>query len=45
LQQRYSIQIRTITSAKALRLSTGFYNTAEEINTVVQALTELSKKR
>ncbi len=41
LQEQYSIQMRSIPSLKALRLSTGFYNTEEEIDTLVQTLTEL----
>ncbi len=41
LQEQYSIQIRSIPGLKALRLSTGFYNTEEEIDTLVQTLTEL----
>lgn len=38
LQEQYRIQIRSIPSLKALRLSTGFYTTEEEIETLVQTL-------
>ena len=38
LQQEYSIQIRNIPDIKALRVSTGFYNTEDEIDILPQAL-------
>jgi len=41
LRDNYNIYIRNIPSNKALRISTGFYNTEEEIDTVVQALKTL----
>lgn len=44
LQKQYTIQLRTISNTKALRLSTGFYNTEEEIDILVQALTELLRR-
>lgn len=41
LQQEYSIQIRNIPDIKALRVSTGFYNTEDEIDILTQALRRL----
>ncbi len=41
LQERYSIYIRNLPSTHALRVSTGFYNTSEEIDKLAQALQEL----
>lgn len=40
LQERYNIYTRNIPSTHALRVSTGFYNTEEEIDTLLKALTE-----
>jgi L-cysteine/cystine lyase len=42
LQERYNIYIRNIPPTHALRISTGFYNTEEEIDTLAQALREQS---
>src|SRR6266550_984286 len=41
LQKKHNIYIRNIPSLKSLRVSTGFYNTEEEIDTLVKALEEL----
>ncbi len=41
LYDRYTISIRNIPETHALRISTGFYNTEEEIDTLVRALTEI----
>jgi L-cysteine/cystine lyase len=41
LGEQHNISIRDIPSTKALRISTGFYNTEEEIDRVVQALSQL----
>lgn len=41
LNEQHNILIRNIPSTHALRLSTGFYNTEEEIDTVVRALLEM----
>jgi L-cysteine/cystine lyase len=41
LQERYNIYIRGIPPTHALRVSTGFYNTEEEIDTLVKALNEI----
>ena len=41
LADKYTITIRNIPSTHALRISTGFYNTEEEIDTLVRALSEL----
>jgi L-cysteine/cystine lyase len=41
LQEKYNIYIRNIPPTHALRISTGFYNTEEEIDTLVQALREI----
>ena len=41
LREKHDILIRNIPSTKALRISTGFYNTEEEIDTLVKALREL----
>jgi len=38
LRDNHNIYIRNIPSNKALRISTGFYNTEEEIDTLVRAL-------
>ena len=40
LSEQYRISIRTIPEMNSLRVSTGFYNTEEEINTLVKALAE-----
>lgn len=39
LREKHKIYTRTIPDMNAIRLSTGFYNTEEEIDTLVQALT------
>lgn len=41
LNEQHNILIRNIPSTHALRISTGFYNTEEEIDTVVRALREM----
>ena len=41
LRDKYNIFIRNIPSTKSLRISTGFYNTQEEIDKLVAALKEL----
>ena len=41
LYEQYRISIRNVPETHALRVSTGFYNTEEEIDTLVRALTEL----
>jgi len=41
LRDKYNIYIRNIPSIKALRISTGFYNTEEDIDTLVRALQQL----
>ncbi len=41
LHEQHNIYIRNIPSTKSLRVSTGFYNTKEEIDTLVQALRDL----
>ncbi len=41
LYNTHNIYIRNIPSNKSLRVSTGFYNTEEEIDTLVQALKEM----
>lgn len=38
LREQHNIYIRSIPSTKSLRISTGFYNTEEEIDTLVEAL-------
>lgn len=38
LREQHNILIRSIPSMKSLRISTGFYNTEEEVDTLVQAL-------
>jgi L-cysteine/cystine lyase len=43
LQTEHNILIRNIPDSQALRISTGFYNTEAEIDTLAQALTSLSK--
>lgn len=40
LQERHNVFIRNIPSMKSLRVSTGFYNTEAEIDTLVKALRE-----
>lgn len=40
LREKHNIVLRNIPSTKALRISTDFYNTEEEIDTLVRALTE-----
>jgi L-cysteine/cystine lyase len=40
LSEQYHISIRTIPEMDSLRVSTGFYNPEEEINTLVKALAE-----
>ncbi len=41
LRDRYNMYIRNIPSTKSLRISTGFYNTEEEIDKLVAALKEM----
>ncbi|GAC1426227.1 MAG: cysteine desulfurase [Ktedonobacteraceae bacterium] len=41
LHDVHNIYIRNIPSTNSLRVSTGFYNTEEEIDTLVQALTKM----
>ena len=41
LREKHNIYIRNIPENHALRISTGFYNTQEEIDTLVKALHEL----
>jgi L-cysteine/cystine lyase len=41
LAEKHNILIRNIPSTHALRISTGFYNTEEEIDTLVRALREM----
>ena len=41
LRDKHNIYIRNIPSMKSLRVSTGFYNTEAEIDTLVQALKEM----
>jgi L-cysteine/cystine lyase len=41
LYEKYTISVRNIPETHALRISTGFYNTEEEIDTLVRALSEL----
>ena len=41
LGDQHNIYIRDIPSTKSLRVSTGYYNTEEEIDTLVQALREM----
>ncbi|HEY6539918.1 MAG TPA: aminotransferase class V-fold PLP-dependent enzyme [Ktedonobacteraceae bacterium] len=41
LSEKHNILIRNIPSTHALRISTGFYNTEEEIDTLVRALREM----
>jgi L-cysteine/cystine lyase len=43
LRNEYNILIRNIPGSHALRISTGFYNREEEIDTLAQALTALNK--
>jgi L-cysteine/cystine lyase len=42
LKGEHNIYIRSIPSIEALRISTGFYNTEEEIDTLVRALLDIS---
>lgn len=41
LQEKHNIFIRSIPTMKSLRVSTGFYNTREEIDTLLNAISEL----
>lgn len=41
LREKHAIYLRNIPSARTLRISTGFYNTEEEIDRLVRALAEL----
>ncbi len=41
LREKHNILTRSIPSMKSLRISTGFYNTEEEIDTVVKALRQM----
>jgi L-cysteine/cystine lyase len=41
LSDQHNIHIRNIPETHALRLSTGFYNTEEEVDTLIQALKEM----
>jgi L-cysteine/cystine lyase len=41
LNEKHNILIRNIPSTHALRISTGFYNTEQEIDTLVRALREI----
>lgn len=41
LREKYNMYIRNIPSTKSLRISTGFYNTEEEIDKLVAALKEM----
>lgn len=43
LQEEHNIYIRHIPSIEALRVSTGFYNTEEEIDVLVRALLDMGK--
>ncbi len=43
LKEEHNIYIRSIPSIEALRVSTGFYNTEEEIDTLVHALLDIGK--
>jgi len=45
LQERYVVSIRNIPSTHALRISTSFYNTEEEIDMLVRTLLEIQKAR
>ncbi len=44
LREQRDIYIRTIPEMNSMRVSTGFYNTKEEIDTLVKALTEYQGK-
>ncbi|HET8910023.1 MAG TPA: aminotransferase class V-fold PLP-dependent enzyme [Ktedonobacteraceae bacterium] len=41
LQEKHNIYIRSIPAMKSLRISTGFYNTQEEIDTLLNAISDL----
>lgn len=41
LSEQHNISIRDIPTTKALRVSTGFYNTEEEIDTLIEALSSI----
>ncbi|HEV2655088.1 MAG TPA: aminotransferase class V-fold PLP-dependent enzyme [Ktedonobacteraceae bacterium] len=41
VREKHNIILRNIPSTRALRISTDFYNTEEEIDTLLQALTEV----
>ena len=41
LRDKHNTYIRNIPSTKSLRISTGFYNTEEEIDKLVAALQEM----
>ncbi len=41
LRDLHNIYIRDIPSTRSLRISTGFYNTEEEIDILAQALREI----
>ncbi len=41
LRDQHNIYIRDIPSTGSLRISTGFYNTEEEIDTLAQALRDI----
>jgi L-cysteine/cystine lyase len=44
LNEQYNILIRDIPTTKALRVSTNFYNTEEEIDALIQALVSLTER-
>lgn len=43
LREKHNIFIRNIPETHALRISTGFYNTEEEVDTLVRALHEIAR--
>jgi L-cysteine/cystine lyase len=45
LKEEHNIYVRSIPSIEALRVSTGFYNIEEEIDTLVQVLLDMGKNR